>query len=64
MIRPDMPAYKLRGTRLLFFAGRKQHYSIYPADERVVSAFKRELTPYKVKRVRSGFRSPSLCPRS
>ena len=35
-----MPAYKLRGGVVLYFAGWKQHYSLYPAGERLVAAFK------------------------
>ena len=33
---------------MIFFAGWKQHYSLYPANDRVVAAFKDELAPYKV----------------
>ena len=35
---------------MLYFAGWKQHYSLYPATERVVAAFKDELAPYEVKK--------------
>ena len=50
LISYKMPAYKLHGMRLLFFAGWRQHYSIYPATEGVIAAFKRELAPYKVNK--------------
>jgi uncharacterized protein YdhG (YjbR/CyaY superfamily) len=43
-----MPAYKVDGDAMLYFAGWKQHYSLYPATERVLTAFKRELEPYKI----------------
>jgi uncharacterized protein YdhG (YjbR/CyaY superfamily) len=43
-----MPTYKLDGDRLLYFAGWKQHYSLYPATERVVAAFQDELAPYEI----------------
>jgi uncharacterized protein YdhG (YjbR/CyaY superfamily) len=43
-----MPTYKLHGDRLLYFAGWRQHYSLYAATGSVVKAFKDELAPYKV----------------
>jgi len=45
----NMPTYKLRGKRLLHFAAWKAHYSVYPANERLMAAFKNELQPYKVE---------------
>jgi uncharacterized protein YdhG (YjbR/CyaY superfamily) len=48
VISYQIPAYKLQGERVLFFAGWKQHYSLYPAGERLVAAFKGELAPYKI----------------
>jgi uncharacterized protein YdhG (YjbR/CyaY superfamily) len=47
VISYQIPAYKLHGIRILFFAGWKQHYSLYPAGDRLVAAFKNELAPYK-----------------
>ena len=35
---------------MLYFAGWKQHYSLYPAGERLVSAFKNQLVSYKVSK--------------
>lgn len=46
----QIPAYKLNGQRVIFFAGWKQHYSLYPAGPRLVAAFQKELTPYKVSK--------------
>lgn len=43
-----MPTYKLDGQVVLYFAGWKQHYSLYPATGRLLAAFKQELEPYKV----------------
>lgn len=43
-----MPAYKLNGGAVLYFAGWKEHYSLYPAGERLVAAFKDELASYDV----------------
>jgi uncharacterized protein YdhG (YjbR/CyaY superfamily) len=45
-----IPAYKLAGSAVIYFAGWKQHYSIYPADKRLVAAFKEELAPYEVSK--------------
>src|SRR5689334_17291366 len=46
----NIPTYKLHGGRLLYFAGWKQHYSLYPATARVLSAFKEELAAYEVNK--------------
>jgi uncharacterized protein YdhG (YjbR/CyaY superfamily) len=43
-----IPAYKLHGRRVLYFAGWNQHYSLYPSTDRLVRAFKDELAPYEV----------------
>jgi uncharacterized protein YdhG (YjbR/CyaY superfamily) len=38
-----IPIYRLDGVMVLFFAGFKSHYSIYPATPHVVGALKTEL---------------------
>jgi uncharacterized protein YdhG (YjbR/CyaY superfamily) len=38
-----IPVYKLGGERLLYFAGWKKHYSLYPATKRLLEAFKGDL---------------------
>ena len=43
----QMPVYTLNGVAVLFFAGWKEHYSLYPASDALVAAFKRELAPYE-----------------
>lgn len=48
LISYQIPAYKLRGAIVLYFAGWKQHYSVYPATNRLVAALKDDLAPYKV----------------
>jgi uncharacterized protein YdhG (YjbR/CyaY superfamily) len=45
-----IPAYGLNGGIVLYFAGWKQHYSLYPTGERMVMAFKDQLAPYKVSK--------------
>jgi uncharacterized protein YdhG (YjbR/CyaY superfamily) len=52
VISYKMPAYKLHGRVVLYFAGWKQHYSLYPAGDRLVAAFKDELTPYKISKAK------------
>jgi uncharacterized protein YdhG (YjbR/CyaY superfamily) len=48
VISYKIPTYKLHGTLVLYFAGWKQHYSLYPASGHVVAAFKDELALYEV----------------
>jgi uncharacterized protein YdhG (YjbR/CyaY superfamily) len=43
----QIPAYTLNGVPVLYFAGWKAHYSIYPASDALVAAFTRELAPYE-----------------
>lgn len=45
-----MPAYKLHGRTILFFAGWKEHFSLYPGNNRLVAAFAGELKNYKVSK--------------
>jgi uncharacterized protein YdhG (YjbR/CyaY superfamily) len=50
VISYQIPAYKLHGGPVLYFAGWKQHYSLYPATDQVVEAFRDDLAPYKVSK--------------
>lgn len=43
-----IPTYKLNGRYVIYFAGWKEHYSLYPANKRLVAAFKDDLAPYEV----------------
>ena len=43
----QIPAYSVDGARVIYFAGWKQHFSLYPVGDRVVAAFKTELAPYE-----------------
>jgi uncharacterized protein YdhG (YjbR/CyaY superfamily) len=45
-----IPAYTLQGSVLLYFAGWKHHYSIYPASDRMIAAFKGKLDPYRASK--------------
>jgi uncharacterized protein YdhG (YjbR/CyaY superfamily) len=42
-----MPAFKLNGKSLVFFAAWKDHIGFYPSDPSAIEAFKKELTPFK-----------------
>ncbi len=33
---------------MLYFAGWKAHYSLYPANDRLIAKFRRQLAPYEV----------------
>jgi uncharacterized protein YdhG (YjbR/CyaY superfamily) len=48
MISYKIPTYKLQGALVVYFAGWKQHYSLYPAGERLAAEFRDELAPYGV----------------
>ena len=46
----QIPAYKHKGTPMLYFAGWKQHYSLYPANPALVAEFKDELAGYELSK--------------
>jgi uncharacterized protein YdhG (YjbR/CyaY superfamily) len=48
VISYKIPTYKLDGRAVLYFAGWKAHYSVYPASASLVAAFKDELASYKI----------------
>ena len=50
VISYKIPTYKLHGGPVLYFAGWKQHYSLYPASKRMVAAFKDDLGPYEINK--------------
>ncbi len=45
-----IPAYKLDGRPVIYFAGWKQHYSLYPATGPVVATFAKDLAPYTISK--------------
>jgi uncharacterized protein YdhG (YjbR/CyaY superfamily) len=49
VISYQIPAFRLHRGIVLYFAGWKQHYSLYPALE-VAAAFKDELVRYEVSK--------------
>src|SRR6266436_1876285 len=46
----QIPTFKLHGGYVVYFAGWKQHYSLYPATGRLVAALKDDLAPYEVSK--------------
>ncbi len=50
VISYKIPTYKLQGGPVLYFAGWKQHFSLYPVTANVVAAFKDEIAPYLVEK--------------
>jgi len=46
----QIPVYKLNGVPVLFFAGWKEHFSLYPASAALVAEFKEELAPYELSK--------------
>jgi uncharacterized protein YdhG (YjbR/CyaY superfamily) len=50
VISYQIPAYRLEDAPILYFAAWKQHYSLYPASDELVAAFKAELTTYRVSK--------------
>src|SRR6516164_2534330 len=44
----QIPAYKLSGRVVVYFAGWKEHFSLYPAIGGLVAAFQDDLKPYTV----------------
>ena len=47
VISYQIPAYRQDGI-VLYFAGWKAHYSLYPVSEALVAAFATQLAPYEV----------------
>jgi uncharacterized protein YdhG (YjbR/CyaY superfamily) len=50
VISYQIPAYKLKGSAVIYFAGWKRHYSLYPATAPLVAAFNEELAAYEVSK--------------
>jgi uncharacterized protein YdhG (YjbR/CyaY superfamily) len=48
VISYQIPAYKLHGGAVIYFAGWKRHFSLYPATGPLVEAFRDDLAPYEV----------------
>lgn len=50
VISYGMPAYKLGGHVVVYFAGWKQHTALYPAGSEAIAAFAGELAAYETSK--------------
>ncbi|HEV2992372.1 MAG TPA: DUF1801 domain-containing protein [Candidatus Angelobacter sp.] len=50
VISYQIPAYRLHSKVVLYFAGWKNHYSLYPASGHLVEAFKEDLARYELSK--------------
>jgi uncharacterized protein YdhG (YjbR/CyaY superfamily) len=46
----QIPAYRLNGRAVIYFAAWKKHFSLYPATGGLVAAFEADLAPYDVEK--------------
>ena len=56
----QMPAYTLHGVGVLYFAGWKSHYSLYPASDALVEAFAKELQSKGIKLTKPYGKDPAM----
>jgi len=47
VISYQIPAYRLHGRIVVYFAGWTEHYSLYPVGDRVAAAFGDKVAAYK-----------------
>ena len=50
VISYQIPAYRLPSGVVLYFAGWKRHFSLYPASPALVVTFREELASYEVRK--------------
>lgn len=58
----QMPAFRSHGRLLVSYAAFKNHYSLFPASEAVISALGVELEPYRAGKGTIRFRSSEPLP--
>src|SRR6185295_7354420 len=46
----QIPTYRLDGAYVVYFAGWKRHYSLYPVTDYLVAALRDDLAPYKISK--------------
>ena len=46
----QIPTYKIGGTAAIYFAGWKEHFSIYPATQTLMTDLGDDLAPYKISK--------------
>ncbi len=50
VISYKIPGYKLNDEIVIYFAGWKKHYSLYPAGEALLTALSNELASYEISK--------------
>ncbi len=50
VISYQIPAVKLSGGPILWFAGWKEHYSLYPVTGGLLEALRKQIEPYRVSK--------------
>jgi uncharacterized protein YdhG (YjbR/CyaY superfamily) len=50
VISYKIPTYKLQGEPVLYFAGWKQHFSLYPVSANLLAALKHDIAPYVISK--------------
>ena len=45
-----IPAFKLHERAFIYFAGWKEHYSIYPVTAHLLAPIKKQLAPYEISK--------------
>ncbi|MGD0145060.1 MAG: DUF1801 domain-containing protein [Rhizomicrobium sp.] len=56
----NMPSYKLGGETVIHFAAWKKHFSLYPASEKLLAFFKKDLAAATINKstIRFAFSEP------
>jgi uncharacterized protein YdhG (YjbR/CyaY superfamily) len=62
VISYQIPTYRLHGRNVVYFAGWKRHYSLYPASAQLRAAFKDDLAPYAVEKGTIRFQLSEVVP--
>ena len=50
VISYQIPAYKIDGASVIYFAGWKKHYGLYPVSKTVAAPFKKELASHELEK--------------
>jgi uncharacterized protein YdhG (YjbR/CyaY superfamily) len=50
LISYQIPMYKMNGGPVLYFAGWKEHYSLYPLGDALAAEFRKELADYETSK--------------
>jgi uncharacterized protein YdhG (YjbR/CyaY superfamily) len=50
VISYQIPAFRIGGRTFIFFAGWKNHYSLYPVGDALLKEFGSELAPYEISK--------------